>query len=319
MTQATSEWYFRSADGNIFGPAGIDDLICWAQEGRITPDGFVSRDRRRWRSAPSLAQLGMRYVVESERGKIFGPFHENVVRKIREEGTLPKSAKIYSLLDSFPAEEKKIRAAKIKVVEKRVEVPVEKIVEKVVEKRVEVPVEKIVEKVVEKRVEVPVEKIVEKVVEKRVEVPVEKIVEKVVEKRVEVPVEKIVEKVVEKRVEVPVEKIVEKVVEKRVNVPVVKIVPKIVEKVVEKRIEVPVEKIVEKEVFVVASIEEPKPESKKFQETPKVVAKEKKRGIFSGLFGGADHSKMAELEAAARRELFAAKKHGKHSLFFGRS
>jgi hypothetical protein len=49
-----------------------------------------------------------------------------------------------------------------KVVEKIVEVPVEKIVEK--EVRVEVPVEKIVEK--EVRVEVPVEKIVEKVVEK---------------------------------------------------------------------------------------------------------------------------------------------------------
>ena len=39
---------------------------------------------------------------------------------------------------------------------------------------------KVVEKVVEKRVEVPVEKIVEKVVEKRIEVPVEKIVEKIV-------------------------------------------------------------------------------------------------------------------------------------------
>ncbi|MEZ6141791.1 MAG: hypothetical protein R3B84_14565 [Zavarzinella sp.] len=55
-----------------------------------------------------------------------------------------------------------------------------------------------------KRIEVPVEKIVEKIVQ----VPVEKIVEK----RVEVPVEKIVqvpvEKIVEKRVEVPVEKIV---------------------------------------------------------------------------------------------------------------
>ena len=76
---------------------------------------------------------------------------------------------------------------KTEVVEKIVEVPVEKIVEKTVE----VPVEKIVE--VEKVVEVPVEKIVEKTVE----VPVEKIVE--------VPVEKIVEKVVE----VPVEKIVE--------------------------------------------------------------------------------------------------------------
>ena len=75
------------------------------------------------------------------------------------------------------------------VVEKIVEVPVEKVVEKVVE----VPVEKVVE--------VPVEKIVEKVVE----VPVEKIVEKTVE----VPVEKIVE--------VPVEKVVEKVVEVEKN------------------------------------------------------------------------------------------------------
>ena len=59
------------------------------------------------------------------------------------------------------------------VVEKIVEVPVEKIVEKVVD----VPVEKVVEKVVE----VPVEKVVEKVVE----VPVEKIVEKVIEKESE--------------------------------------------------------------------------------------------------------------------------------------
>ena len=43
-----------------------------------------------------------------------------------------------------------------------------------------------VEKIVEKRVEVPVEKIVEKVVEKRVEVPVEKIVEKEVLREVQV-------------------------------------------------------------------------------------------------------------------------------------
>lgn len=92
-----------------------------------------------------------------------------------------------------------VRAPEVKteVVEKVVEVPVEKIVEKVVE----VPVEKVVEKVVE----VPVEKIVEKVVEVPVEKVVEKVVEVPVEKIVEVPVEKIVEKVVE----VPVEKIVE--------------------------------------------------------------------------------------------------------------
>jgi predicted flap endonuclease-1-like 5' DNA nuclease len=187
-----------------------------------------------------------------------------------------------------------------KVVEKRVEVPVEKVVEKTVEKRVEIPVEDLTrikglqfeinqlktlleaeknkpakEVIVEKKVEVPVEKIVEK----RVEVPVEKIVEKIVEKptedltrinalqaemaqfkllleteknkpakevivekKIEVPVEKIVEK----RVEVPVDRIVEKIVEKRVEVPV----EKIVEKIVEKRVEVPVDRIVEKIVEV---------------------------------------------------------------------
>lgn len=78
------------------------------------------------------------------------------------------------------------------IVEKQVEVPVEiiKEVEKIVEviKEVEVPVTNIVEKIVE----VPVEKIVEKVVEIVKEVPVDKVVIKEVVK--EVPVEKVVEK-----------------------------------------------------------------------------------------------------------------------------
>ena len=84
------------------------------------------------------------------------------------------------------------------------EIPKPFIVEK--EKRVEVPVDR----VIEKRVPFEVIKYVDRVVEKRVEVPVEKIVEK----RVEVPVERMVEK----RVEVPVERIVyrDRIVEKTV-------------------------------------------------------------------------------------------------------
>jgi len=85
------------------------------------------------------------------------------------------------------------------------EIPSPFVVEK--EKRVEVPVER----VVEKRVPFEVIKYVDRVVEKRVEVPVEKIVEK----RVVVPVEKMVER----RVEVPVERIVyrDRIVEKAVS------------------------------------------------------------------------------------------------------
>ena len=279
------EWYVKSADGSVYGPTDRVSLVQWAREGRIDPSGYVSRDRLSWLPAPQMPELEMTWVVETETGKFYGPFNRAVVVRLAGAGSIPAGANIYRRHglppDQDPAPE-------------RIEVPVEKIVEKVVEKevRVEVPVEKIVEKVVEKevRVEVPVEKIVEKVVEKevRVEVPVEKIVEKVVEKevRVEVPVEKIVEKVVEKevRVEVPVEKIVEKVV--RVEVPV--------EKIVERVIEVappPQEVVREAEVAEAEGVRMPRPQ-------------------FGGIFKGADRARMAALEAAARRELSAAKRGG---------
>ena len=220
-------------------------------------------DDLKLRHQSALAEYNTKYSGLEAKHK--GVLDDHSSLKSKFESVALDAGKVSGLLTDIGLLKTQLTDANNKppvTIEKRVEVPVEKIVEKIVEKRVEVPVEKIVEKIVEKRVEVPVEKIVEKIVEKRVEVPVEKIVEKIVnvpvekivekivEKRVEVPVEKIVEKIVEKRVEVPVEKIVEKIVEKRVEVPVEKIVnvpvEKIVEKIVEKRIEVPVEKIVEK-------------------------------------------------------------------------
>ena len=130
------------------------------------------------------------------------------------------------------------------------------------------------------------------------DIPVDKdpdpvIVEKIVEKevRVEVPVEKIVEKIVEKevRVEVPVEKIVEKIVE----VPVERIVEKIVVKEVPPRTA-----IVDTEV--VEAIDEPPPRQK-----------------LGGIFRDVNPDRLAALEAAARKELSAAKSFGLGK-FFGR-
>ena len=111
------------------------------------------------------------------------------------------------------------------------------------------------------------------------------VVEKIVEKRVEVPVEKVVVK------EVPVEKIVEKIVEKRVEVPVEKIVVK----------EVPVEKIVERIVEVERPVEATVVEAEVVE--PSDAAPPPRKG---GMFGGADRSRLAALEEAARRELAAA-------------
>ena len=174
------KWYVRTEDGKVYGPADVTSLSLWAQDGRIEPAAFVSQDRKSWVPAQLMPELEMKWLVEVEPGKVFGPFNRVVVIRLSREGELPPEAKIYRLHEFAITEDPP---------------PVEKIVEKIVEKRVEVPVEKIVEK----RVEVPVEKIVEKIVEKRVEVPVEKIVEKIVEveppPRTEIVVAEVVEPV----------------------------------------------------------------------------------------------------------------------------
>ena len=272
------DWFVKSVDAKVYGPAKISKLVEWAKDGRIEPTGFVSVDRVEWLEACTVDALEMKWLVEVSPGDVFGPFHRELVISLFKNGTVPATARAYRLHE-FPIDQDPP--------------PVEKIVEK--EVRVEVPVEKIVEK--EVRVEVPVPVEVEKIVEKevRVEVPVEKIVEKEVRVEVPVEVEKIVEKVVEKevRVEVPVEKIVEK--EVRVEVPV--------EKVVEKVVEVPVEKVVE--VLPPPDDSEPEP-----GEPPPKIADLR--------FGGLDRARLAALEKAARQELMRGRRMGMHGNLFGR-
>ena len=279
--QDTRDWFVKSVDGKVYGPAKLSKLVEWAKDGRIEPTGFVSTDRVDWIEVGAVDALEMKWLVEVSPGDVFGPFHRELVINLFKNGTVPATARAYRLHE-LPIDQDPPPVEKIVEKEVRVEVPVE--VEKIVEKevRVEVPVEKIVEK--EVRVEVPVE------VEKIVEVPVEKIVEK--EVRVEVPVE------VEKIVEVPVEKIVEKVVE----VPVEKIVEKVVEK--EVRVEVPVEKVVE--VLPPPDDSEPEP-----SEPPPKIADLR--------FGGLDRARLAALERAARQELMRGRRFGMGKIFGGKS
>ena len=186
-------------DGKVYGPAGIKSLVEWATDGRVEPTSFVSQDRKSWRPAQTMPELEMKWLVETEPGKVFGPFNRAVVKNLFKKGSLRPTTRIYCLhkyaidQDPPPVEKEVIK-------EVRVEVPVEKVVEKVVEKKVPVEVVK------EVRVEVPVEKIVEKEVikEVRVEVPVEKIVEKIVEVPVPDRVEVVEAEVIEPTAAEPV-------------------------------------------------------------------------------------------------------------------
>ena len=146
------KWYVRTEDGKVYGPADVTSLSLWAQDGRIEPAAFVSQDRKSWVPAQLMPELEMKWLVEVEPGKVFGPFNRAVVIRLSREGELPPEAKIYRLHEFAITEDTP---------------PVEKIVEKIVEKRVEVPVEKIVEKIVEveppPRTEIVVAEVVEPV------------------------------------------------------------------------------------------------------------------------------------------------------------
>jgi len=155
--ERSSAWYVKSSDGKVYGPADAGKLTTWAEEGRIDSASFVSQDRFSWMPAQNMPELGMRWLVETEPGKVFGPFNRAVAIRLFRECAVSSTARAYCLHDGAVDQDP---APVVKVVEKVVEVPVEKIVERIVE----VPVERVVEKVVE----VPVEKVVEKIVEKEV-------------------------------------------------------------------------------------------------------------------------------------------------------
>ena len=153
-----ANWYVKTADGKVYGPATVQSLIDWAKDGRIQPTSFLSQDRKSWMPAQTKAELAMKWLVETEPGKVFGPFNRAVVIQLFKDGSAAPGTKVYSLHEFAPEED-----------------PPPQIVEKVVEKevRVEVPVEKIVEKIVE------VEKIIEVEPPARCEVVVPEVVEPV--------------------------------------------------------------------------------------------------------------------------------------------
>ena len=84
--------------------------------------------------AQLMPELEMKWLIEAEPGKVFGPYNRAVVIQFSKDGELPPGAKVYRLHE-FPVDKDPP--------------PVEKIVEMIVEKIVEVPGEKIVEKIVE--------------------------------------------------------------------------------------------------------------------------------------------------------------------------
>ncbi len=122
------QWYVRSADGNVYGPADISTLILWAEEGRIDPSGYVSNDSQSWLPAQFIPELEMTWIVEVEPGKFYGPFNRKLVIRLSQSGSIPDGAVIYRRHDlPIDKDPEPVKVVVEKVVEKIVEV--EKIIE----------------------------------------------------------------------------------------------------------------------------------------------------------------------------------------------
>ena len=167
------KWYLRTQD-ETFGPETQEKLVEWARLGRIQPGQEVSDDNIAWTRVEDVAFLDMRFSIDLGDGNPRGPFNRAAAEALLASGRLPKTATIVETREPFEEESgtgdgtsetsetsgTSGTGETPRVIEKVVEIPVEKVVEKIVE----IPVEKVVEKIVEKTVEVPVEKIVEKIV-----------------------------------------------------------------------------------------------------------------------------------------------------------
>ena len=153
-----AKWYLRTQD-ETFGPATKAQLVDWARLGRVQPGQEISEDNVEWLRVEDVPFLDMRFSIDIGDGNPRGPFNRAAAESLLASGRLPPTATMVETRPPFqpetpekpetpkpPETPHKQETPEVRVVEKVVEVPVEKIVEKKV--RVEVPVEKIVEKVV---------------------------------------------------------------------------------------------------------------------------------------------------------------------------
>lgn len=95
--QSDAEYYVRAADETVFGPIGMETLVEWARDSRIDPTSAVSNDQKTWRPAPLIPELEMTWLVETDPGTFYGPFNRAVVDGLFEAGTLTREARLYEL------------------------------------------------------------------------------------------------------------------------------------------------------------------------------------------------------------------------------
>lgn len=93
----STEYYVRGADDKVFGPVDMTTLVEWTGDSRLDSTSVVSTDQKQWTPAPLIPELEMIWLVETDPGTFYGPFNRRVVDGLIEAGTISRETRLYVL------------------------------------------------------------------------------------------------------------------------------------------------------------------------------------------------------------------------------
>lgn len=96
-----NQWYlYKVADGEVFGPAPIEQLRNWAAEAKISPLDRVSNDdRKTWNRAPTITDLQMDWLVEMPDNRLYGPTSVGTLQEFLATGEIDDHITVINTLD----------------------------------------------------------------------------------------------------------------------------------------------------------------------------------------------------------------------------
>ncbi len=93
-----NQWWLRTQD-EVFGPVTRENLLEWAQMGRIQPGQDVSSDGENWKSATAVDFLDMRWSIDIGDGTPRGPFNKKAAQALLASGRLPRGSRLVELAE----------------------------------------------------------------------------------------------------------------------------------------------------------------------------------------------------------------------------
>ena len=100
MTDGIKKWYLRTDDAE-FGPESEEQLVEWAEAGRVLPGQVLSSDRAHWRKVESVPFLDLRFGIDMGDGQLRGPLNKMAAERLLASGTLPPEAKVVEVRPPF--------------------------------------------------------------------------------------------------------------------------------------------------------------------------------------------------------------------------